>query len=376
MKRERSRQGRLLPLLLMLILGLLATPVAEGLASPRESKTIDLNSTVYLTTATLKPLFQKEIDKRTVSVASTTINGMTSKMTPPNQGWANQMANALINPKATITDMQPQKDGILTTMRVALYPGDPFPLESKMLIKFSVKDTSTIQISSQHQSGPQLVSDGPLTTLKVSMGKLQSIAPTPSCGEAALALNLQFPILLDQVNAPVNNAPASGTPTPSPTPTTPKPPTQPQGELIDAYIELPQGALDKLAQGIDKVPVSDTMRAQNLHASVKDKTLTLTSDLSLWETGLIVASTTTTVQPSAQNGQVHFQVSKTELTVAFFTFDGNRYNEQIQTLLNEKLGSALAGKFTASGAAIGNNTHVPCAADDSLMLTGKTSMGG
>jgi hypothetical protein len=284
------------------------------------------------------------------------------------------MANALIKPRATVTDMKPQADGILTTVSVSLYTGDPFPTQSKMLIKFGILDPSTIQVSSKYVSGPKLVNDGPLTTLKVSLGKLQSIKTTPTCGDSALAIGLQFSIPMNSSTLTTRSNGNSSVPTkPDPKPTDDKPTKS--GQTVDTYVEVPQSSLDVLAQNIGKLRVSNTMRAQNLHVRIDNRQLVMTSDLSLWETGVIVASTTTTVQPGAQEGRLQFTVKKTDLTVAFFTFDGDSYNQQIETLLNQKLGSALDGKLTVEEAGVGNNNHVPCVADDSLLLKGKTNLG-
>ncbi|HEY6409462.1 MAG TPA: hypothetical protein VIY29_18540, partial [Ktedonobacteraceae bacterium] len=57
-----------------------------------------------------------------------------------------------------------------------------------------------------------------------------------------------------------------------------------------------------------------------------------------------------------------------------FKFQYDTYNQQIEQTLNAKLNGALAGKFTVTRAAIGPNAQLPCAAGDSLVLTGSASL--
>jgi len=54
----------------------------------------------------------------------------------------------------------------------------------------------------------------------------------------------------------------------------------------------------------------------------------------------------------------------------------NNYNQQIQQTLNSKLGSAFSGKFYVDQAEIGPNSLLPCAAGDSLVLSGNISSLG
>ncbi len=84
----------------------------------------------------------------------------------------------------------------------------------------------------------------------------------------------------------------------------------------------------------------------------------------------------TTVAPTAAGGNLAVHVLNTNLTILnIFTFPYNSYNQQIEKTLNTKLNGALAGKFYVSQAAIGPNAHVPCAANNSLLLTGTANLG-
>lgn len=381
MKRERSRKGRWLPLLLMLLLGLLAMPVGEGLASPRATTTTPLNTIVYLTEETLQPLFQEQINSKVPLAADQSITDMLANVPEQSKGWSSQMANALIQPAATITDMTTQQDGIATTVQVSLYPGDPFPVESRMLITFSKLDDSTIQVSSEPISGATLIS-GPLTTMKVPMGKLQDVYSTPDCGKCALALELQIDVELDDSAPPAASSNSAQLARQSfstgnyadPIEASIYSQLSAQASTVDVYVEVSQASLDKLASGIDRLPVSQTMKAQNLRIKIQNGQLVLTADLSPWDTGIALASTTTYIKPATTNGIFHFQVERTDISVAFITFDGSSYNQQIETLLNTNLLGALGTDFTVTDGKLNDTTLVPCASQPALILTGKTTI--
>jgi hypothetical protein len=67
-------------------------------------------------------------------------------------------------------------------------------------------------------------------------------------------------------------------------------------------------------------------------------------------------------------------VTETDLSIAFLTFPDDSYNQQIQDQINQQLAGTLGGLFTVTKVAIGSDTHIPCAARDSLILTGTTNV--
>ncbi len=129
-----------------------------------------------------------------------------------------------------------------------------------------------------------------------------------------------------------------------------------------------------MGSSIGSLPISNNMTAENIQIAVQDSDIVITSDIVLGSSFKIGVATTT-VQPTAANGDIAVHVVSTQLTVfGFFTFPYDTYNQQIEQTLNQKLATALTGKFTVTDAAIGPNSHVPCAAGDSLVLTGTTSL--
>ncbi|HET7637425.1 MAG TPA: hypothetical protein VFK47_01670, partial [Ktedonobacteraceae bacterium] len=206
MKRIRYIQAGWVALLAMLVLGLAVTPAGAASTTTQQraqqqGSTTPVNATIYITLATLQPLFQNQINQQVPGMVNGVINSMVSKLPHQDQGWATQMAKTLIQPSATLTSLTTQPGGLATSVRLSLYPGDRQPINAQALISLSVIDSSTIQVSAKPLNGSPALVNGPLTTFQISLGQLSSITTTPTCGDASLAVSLQFPVALGQANA-------------------------------------------------------------------------------------------------------------------------------------------------------------------------------
>jgi len=342
-----------------------ATPVSAAqrvVTRATQNQVTTLNANIYLTTATLAPIFQSRINQQVPGAVSSAITNIVNKLPATDQGWASQMATTLIQPSATLSSLTPQQNGLAARVRVSLYPGDPQPINASMLVDFTVRNGSSVQVSAQPMKGSSALVSGPLTTLQIPIGQLNSIRTTPSCGSAALAVNLQVPMSLGQsqtntstgLTAPLQDQRAAQAGTSS-------------------YVEIPASSLASLGDGIGSMNINKDLTANNIGIAVQNGELVLTSDI--YFGFLQIASATTYVQPIAAHGNLAVNVLKTNLTfLKLFTFPNNSYNQQIEQTLNARLNRALAGKFYATSAAIGSNSQVPCAASDSLILTGSTSL--
>ena len=144
---------------------------------------------------------------------------------------------------------------------------------------------------------------------------------------------------------------------------------------VNTYVEIPATSLAALGNSLGSFPIGqNNMSAQNLQISVQGSNIVVTSDIILGSS-FKLGTAVTTVQPTAIGGDIAVNVLSTTLTVLqVFTFPTDSYNAQIQQTLNAKLGTALSGKFNISDATIGTNSHVPCTASDSLVLTGTTNL--
>jgi len=353
------------------------TPVrsaqARALSAQRSRATTSMNAIFYLQSSSLQPIFQSNIDNDVPNAVNSALTGVVNQLPVQDRGWATQMARALIQPSATLTGLTPQQNGILTTVQLSLYPGDPQPTNSQMLVTFNVQDSSTIQVSAQAVSGSPALMTGPIATFQMPVGQLSSIATTPTCGNAALAVQLQFPLSIGsgqpggtststgqmtQNNAPMRQAYVQQTSTSS---------------VPDSYIEIPASSLVTLGNSIGSLQINSSLTAQNIQIAVQGSDLIITSDIMLGSFQL--ATATTTVAPTTANGSLAVKVLKTTLTVfQIFTFPDNSYNQQIEQTLNSDLNGALTGKFTVTDATIGPTSALPCAASDSLVLTGTTNL--
>ncbi len=338
---------------------------------------VSVNANVYLTSLILQPMFQTSINQAIPQMVSDVLRSMVNQLPKQDQGWALQMANALLQPSASLVSLKPQPDGLLTTLKIELYQNDPKPITTSVLVGFKVTSASTIQVSALPlaNGAPSLVS-GPLVTFTVPIGSLTSMKATPQCGDANLSVSLKFPLTLGQGAAP-------STPTPTGNSVLMQSNSTGQTQLAtgsrhshalpgsfvtNSYIELPASSLAQLGGSIGSIQVSSSLVARNIRVSVKGSNLITTSDI-YWH-GLGVGTAVSTMLPGASNGNLVVHVLTTSLRIGFLSFPINSYNQQIQQDLNAELNGALTGVFYVNQAAIGSNVHLTCAAADSLVMAG------
>jgi len=394
-KKHFVRAGAILTVLALC--ALLSAPVqaaarASHINSHSTDATTSINANVYLTTQMMQPMFQNSISQQIPQIVGNAIASTVNQLPKQDQGWAAQMANALLQPSATLLSLTPEKGGLLATLKVSLYPGDPRPTTTGILIGFSVTNPTTIQVTAlPAANGSQSVVNGPLTTLQVPIGTLNSIAATPNCGDADLSINLKFPISLGQASSqstastmPVAyssltasaSVPASYTNVTAPMAVTTSS-TNVTALTADpaSYVEIPASSLAQLGSSMGTLPISSSLTAQNIRVGVSGSNLTATSDI-YWY-GLDIGTAVSTLAPRAANGNLLVHVLNTNLQIldGLISFPMNSYNQQVEQMLNTKLNSALTGKFTVTQAAIGANPHLSCAGSNSLVLGGTLALG-
>lgn len=389
MKRIRYVQvgGVLLLVLATLLVGLAVRPARATNASPREvdhatqqlAATTAVNAEVYITLGTLQLIFANRISQQIPVAFSSAISTMMSKLPKQDQGWAQQMAVTLIQPSASLTGLSTQANGIAASLRVTLYPGDPQPINSTLLVRMSVLNASTIQVTATPVNGSPALVSGPLTTFQIPLGQLNSINTTPGCGDAALGIGMLFPVALGQTSGQGQVAISSGMAMNDMHQThfTALPRTLTGVSAnTNSYVEIPASSLAAMGGSVGSLPVSNNLTAKNIRIGVQGSNLVITSDIYDSFFGNI-GTALTTVAPTASNGNLAVHVLNTNLQLfGLFSFPYNSYNAQIENTLNSKLNGALAGKFTVASAAIGPNAAVPCTAGDSLVLTGTAAALG
>jgi hypothetical protein len=340
-------------------------------ANQQLAASTSINASIYVTLATMAPRFQDGISRRVPQSFNSAINALISKLPAQDQGWALEMATTLIQPSATLQNLVTQPDGLAATISISLYPGDPKPTIATMLFSFSVLDSSTIQVSANPINGGPALASGPVDTLQMPLGRVNSVNTTPNCGQAALDFNLQIPVSLGQASTQsqlqLANAVAHGNPMATMLPAI-------NYDATNTFIEIPASSLASIGSSIGSLPVSSSFTAQNIRVSVQGKNLHVQSDI-YWS-GLNIGTADSTIAPSASGGKLVLTVTNTSLSVfGLFSIPINSYNAQIQQTLNSKLGNAFAGKFSVSQAGIGSTSQLPCAKGDSLVMSGTSALG-
>ncbi len=390
MRRRRYLQIGWALLLTALVLGLVVTPVGASGRTARQNAvgvtfratgSTSINATVYVTKNTLLPIFQSSIEARVPTVFNSAVNTMVSKLPPQDQSWALLMANTLIQPSVSLVSLTTQQNGLLATILLSLYNGDPQPTTASMLISFSVLNSSTVQVTATPVSGSPALVSGPVASVQVPIGQLNSIATTPTCGASTLALHLLFPVSLGSTSQTALQGKTA--------PLALDSPMQPQQRSMgqrdqtvqtalastSAYVEIPSSSLAQMSNSIGTMPFGN-MTAQNIQISVQGQDLVINSDVYLNNSSFKIGTAVTTMAPTAAGGNLAVNVLNTTFNLfGIFSINENSYNQQIQQTINSKLGSALTGKFNVTAAGIGPSSQIPCVASDSLLLTGTASLG-
>jgi hypothetical protein len=357
--------------------------------------TTSINANVYLTAQMIHPMSQSSISQQIPQIVGNAIASTVNQLPKQDQDWAAQMANALLQPSATLLSLTPEKGGLLATLKVSLYPGDPRPTTTSILIGFSVTNPTTIQVTAlPAANGGQSVVSGPLTTFHVPIGTLNSITTTANCGDADLSINLKFPVSLGQAGQTSSQSTLSTMPVAYTSVTTPAAVPAPYTNVAASmavttssmnvtapaadpasYVEIPASSLAQLGSSMGTLPISSSLTAQNIRVGVSGSDLTATSDI-YWY-GLDIGTAVSTLAPGAASGNLVVHVLNTNLQIldGLISFPMNSYNQQVEQMLNTKLNSALTGKFTVTQAAIGANPHLSCAGSNSLVLGGTLALG-
>jgi hypothetical protein len=371
MKDKRKRYikiGGLITLLIVIMLGiiggLIGIPAITHGATSQQKASKPVNVTIYLTTEAIGEIFQNRVDQ----ILDGETAGAVKNLPAQDRSSVLQMVNTILQPSASLTSIIPQQKALITNMQLQLYAGDPHPINASMQITFNVLSSSTMQVNVKPLPGSPALANGPVASIRMPLGVLSSINMTPSCSSTVLAINLQIPLSLSSNQTSTSSTQAQ------PTPVSPSGQAQKQSSPVSVSVGIPASSLALLGNSVGSVPIDGTMSANNIHILVQGQTLHITSDLYMGSDN--IGSSNTVVQPGASNGSLVVHVLNT--TVKLFqliSFPYDMYNQQLETMLNAKLQSAFAHKFSITQAGIGPNNQTSCVPDNSLILTGATNLG-
>src|SRR2546421_1282609 len=134
-----------------------------------QANSSSLNAIVYLTTGSLASTFQSRIDQQIPNAVNAAISNAVSTLPAMDRGWATEMATTLIQPSAALVSLYPQQGGLAMRLRLSLYPGDPQAITSSLLIRFSVLNSSTVQVSATPINVRPSLLNRALTTLHMPL---------------------------------------------------------------------------------------------------------------------------------------------------------------------------------------------------------------
>ncbi|GER88006.1 hypothetical protein KDW_21680 [Dictyobacter vulcani] len=384
MKRRTTRAIQIgwVLLLALLVIGM-AAPVNAAPTKDQQSLAGKmLDTKVYLTQDVLRQRFQESINQQVPKITADTVNTIVHNSPGGDQDWINKIANTLISPAVTLTDLKPQANGFNAGMTLTLYPGDPQPTTSHMLVTFSILNDTTIQVNGAALPGSTPLMTGPLTTLQVPIGKLTSVQSITNCGSANLEMGLQIP--MDAANKSQGSVSGND---PIAMASFTQPVTSARMHLqssasiaaqaVPLYVEVPFASLATIAAGITELPINNNMTAKNIKLSAQNGKLIVTADIISLVFGtpmLKLGTATTTISPQATGGKLRLHVDQTRLNILIFTFNADNYNQQIEQALNSQIGNAINNGLTIDSARMGPDTKIPCAAADSLLLTGSATI--
>lgn len=371
-------------LLLLLLLALIVTPVSAK-SSAAQPGTRQLNpatsvaANIYITLGTLEPVFQSNINNAVPGAVNNAINSIVGSLPRQDQSWARIMATTLFQPSATLTGLTRQSNGLVASLQLSLYAGDPHPINASLLTSFSVASASSIAVTAKPVYGSPALVNGPVATFQVPFGQLNSIKTMTTCGDAALNVGLQFPISLGQGQAQSQVQPSGLN-----APVSPMILQHPRNQIdknsesalnTNTYIEIPAASIAAIGNSIGSFPVSSSQTAKNIQVSVQGNNIVITSDIydSFWGH---IGSAVTQMALTTSKGNIAVKVLSTTFKLfGIISIPYDSYDQSIQQSLNSKLQSAFAGKFNATSAQIGPNAQLPCAASNSVLLTGTVNLG-
>lgn len=383
-KYMRFLQVGWIALLLLLLFALVVTPVSANSSatqrSPQQNNpATSVAANIYITLGTLEPLFQSNINNAVPGAVNNVIHSIVGSLPQKDQSWAQIMATTLFQPSATLTSLTRQSNGLVASLQLSLYAGDPHPINASLLTSFSVASASSIAVTAQPVNGSPTLVNGPISTIQVPIGQLNSIRTTTTCGAAALNVGLHFPISLGQGQTQSQVQPSGLN-----APVIPMARQHPRNLInkinnpalnTNSYVEIPATSIDAIGNSIGSFPVNSSQTAKNIQVSIQGNQIVVNSDIydSFWGH---IGSAVTLMAPTTLNGNIAVKVLSTTFKLfGFISIPYDSYDQSIQQTLNQKLAGALAGKFNATSAQIGPDAQLPCAASNSLLLTGTVNLG-
>lgn len=354
MKHKKIIQLGITSLFTLLLLVTLALPVhaaSSKKAVIRYPKDDPNAVNIYLPIPAMQQQFQQSIQQQLPDQFNQSIMDQTKSLDPGTRTLANQLIGEVFQPSATLTQLTPEQGGLVSTINIGLFPDDPNPLSFSMLLAFNKINSHAAEVDASAVPGqPAPPTTGPQSNFDVGgFGTLNSIVPTPGCGNSALEMNI---------------SPSQ----------TPPPQNGGQGAGFPLFIEVPAAAFQAGAAGAGNMQIGAGFSAQNIQISLQGQGMVVSTQIAF--EGTQVGSTMTTVQLSAANGTLVGTVTNTKVNIGgLFSLPIDAFNQTIQQQINQELGGMIGNMLNVTSVNFGPTADVPCATPGNMLLGG-TAAGG
>ncbi|HEY7420148.1 MAG TPA: hypothetical protein VH593_33525 [Ktedonobacteraceae bacterium] len=356
MKHKKILQLGITSLFTLLLLVTLTLPVhaASSKKAVIRYPKVDPNAiNIYLTISGMQQQFQQSIQQQLPDQFNQSVMAQTKGLDPATQSLANQLIGEVFQPSANLTQLTPTQGGLVSSISVSLFPNDPNPLGFSMLLSFNKINSHAAEVDASAVPGqPAPPSTGPQSTFDVgTFGTLNSIVPTPGCGDSALLMNM------DTAPGAAQQGGGGG-----------------QGAGFPLFIDVPAAAFQAGAAGQGNMDIGGGFSAQNIQVSLQGQGMVVNTQIAFL--GNQVGSTMTTVQLSAANGKLVGTVTNTNVNIGgFLSLPVDAFNQDIQQQLNQQLGTMMGNMLNVTSVNFGPTAAVPCATPGDMLLGG-TAAGG
>lgn len=359
MKRKKIIQLGITSLFMLLLLVTLTLPAhaASSKQLVTRSAKADPNAiNVYLSIEGLQQQFQQNIQQQLPQQFTQSVQSQTMALPSNVRPLANQLIGEVFQPSANLTQLTPSQGGLIMSASTSLFPNDPNPLSFSLLLSFNKTNSSTAEVDASAvpgQPAPPPGSTGPQEPFSVGgFGSLNSITPTPGCGDSALVMN----VTPAQGAAQQAGGGGGG-----------------MGAGFPLFIEVPAAAFNAGAAAMGNMNIGGGFSTQNVQISLTGQGMIVNTQIAFL--GQAVGSVAATVQLSAANGQLVGTVTNTNVNVAGIGFDVGALNQLIQQQLNGQLNGLTGGAINVTSVNFGPTAAVPCATPGNMLLGGTVAGG-
>lgn len=337
----------LVPLLLLVAFTLPVHAASSKRAIVRHPNDDANTVNVYLPIGAMQQQFQQGISQTLPDQFNQSLEQQTKSLPSDIRPLVTQLVGELLQPSATLSQLTPQQEGLVASIKISLFPHDPHPSGFSMLLVFNKINSTSAEVDVKAVPGqPAPPAMGNLDTFNVSLGQLNSIGPTPGCGVSALKMNITTPQGQQSTSSQGGGGPGG----------------------FPLFIEVPAAAFQQGAAAAGDMQLAAGFSVQNIQISLQGNGMLVTTQIAF--AGLGVGSTTTAIQLSAANGKLVGTVTSTQVNVVGLSFPLDNFDQDIQQMINQELGTMMGNMLYVTSVNFGPTAAIPCSKPGNMLLGG------